>query len=87
MTTEATTSPLRHNGIYLFRGREYTAVHLSTPEQPWRSTGLMVWSADADGPRDIMYLRHDDGVLIGYRDFAPLGTLADLTDTGRDGAE
>lgn len=86
MTTDA-TSPLRHNGIYLFRGREYTAVHLSTPEQPWRSTGLMVWSADSSGPRDIVYLRHEDGVLIGYRAFEQVGTLADLTDTGRDGDE
>jgi hypothetical protein len=86
MTTDATISPLRHNGIYRFRGQEYTAVHLSTPDDPWRSTGLMVWSTEAGGPKDIIYLRHEDGVLIGYRDFAPLGTLADLVDTGRDDA-
>lgn len=85
MATDATISPLRDNGIYLFRGQEYTVVHLSTPDQPWRSTGLMVWSADGSGPRDIVYLRHEDGALIGYLDFKPVGTLADLTDTGRDG--
>lgn len=76
-------SPLRDGGVYLFKGQAYTATHLSTDGQPWRSTGLIRWELGEEAPRDIIYLRHDDGVLLSVTDFAPIGGLGDLTDTGR----
>lgn len=77
-------SLLRANGVYRFRDREYTAIDLSTNGTPWRSTGLVHWLPEDDGPRDILYLRHQDLVLLSVTDFEPVGTLADLEDTGRN---
>lgn len=81
MTAE--TSPLREHGIYTYRGDEYTAIHLSTDGQPWRSTAL-IHPPGWEVPRRILYLRHADGVLLDANDFkATIGAIADLVDTGR----
>jgi hypothetical protein len=86
MAAPDTVSPLREGGIYRFRGQEYAAVYLSRPGAPWRATALVCWPPE-HGPYDIIYLRHGDRVLLGVKDFAPIGTIADLEDTGQTETE
>lgn len=86
-------SPLRQHGIYRFRGHEWVAVHLASEGSEWRSTALMAlplpWRSTAlmalplwRGSFAMLYLRHDDGLVLDYRDFRPVGTVAELEDTG-----
>jgi hypothetical protein len=77
---------LRENGIYRFKGREYIAVSLESDGESWGVTGLVYWPVGSQVPRDIIYLRHATGEVIGVKDFQSVGTLADLEDTGRDDA-
>lgn len=78
-------SPLRHNGLYRFRDRAYMALHLATHDEAWESTALVTYPL-IGAPFGMLYLRHADNVLLDYRDFERVGTLADLEDTGRDEA-
>lgn len=86
MTVSDSASPLRQHGIYRFRGRTYVATHLSTDDRPWRATALVSHPFDLT-TLDLVYLRHADGALLSVVDFAPIGTLADLVDTGGDAEE
>jgi hypothetical protein len=85
-SSELAESPLRDNGIYRFRDREWVALHLATEGLPWRSTALLPHPFEAP-PNAILYLRHADGALLDVTDFQPIGTLADLDDTGLDAME
>lgn len=78
-----TDSPLRQHGVYTFHGRPYLALHLASHEgEAWGSTALITHPFDV-GPVGMLYLRHEDLILLDYRDFGPVGTMADLVDTGQ----
>lgn len=81
-TDDLSGSPLRQNGIYRYAGLNFTAINLSTDNRPWDVTGLVHIEPGSRVPRELLYLRHADRVLLDGATFAPIGTLADLTDTG-----
>jgi len=74
---------LRANGIYRFKEREYQAVLLFNGDDQWGVTCLMDWPKARAMPRNMLYLRHADGVVLRVEDFRPAGSFQDLTDTGR----
>lgn len=77
------TIKLREQGIYRFKDREYVAVPLGQKGKPWAVTGLVYWPQESSMPQDIIYLRHATGEILDVEDFEKIGTVMDLTDTGR----
>lgn len=70
-------APVCHQGLYRFRDRVYMALRLVTHGDAWASTALVSHPFLAS-PFAMLYLRHADGVLLDYRDWQPVGVVADL---------
>jgi hypothetical protein len=68
---------VRIGGIYHYRGGTYEVIELSTPEQEWRSVGLMGHPFHGL-ESDILYVQ-EDGSIIDIH-FQAVGTIADLTE-------